>query len=416
MTYLKKLSFSIHRWKLFLNFSIELRKNSRFAVTFYFKKFLGISMRLLVVLCILPATFSLFSQDAEEMMYVKNFVVGQAGGISYNQADFIRKEFIEEVQKLNKYKLVGPEAEDAIKLEQAKIEAEGGASMMCRADECRRRLLRVASADLLVEGVVERVGQDLNEIKLDVHGRKIVISSDNSEKKEQSLNVYSVKYKIQKDEKDSIRMLTLASKILAKKISGVKVSKDEEAQVSGLKPLGRDDLDYLARSAVVPGWGQYERENYLKAFIFGGAFLVALAQVNKVYSDYSALDKRYSFSPNAWAVFGVFRSVGTDLSSLGSEPSQQLLTAQFYFDYESSNPYKKSINGLNKSLSIMGGIYFLNLLDAYFSSSKYYFDRSEGLSFDFSIQPNRYTFHTQQSNPPSLLLDNSFLFQVNYRY
>ena len=373
-------------------------------------------MRLFVILFWLCATFSIFSQDAEEMMYVKNFIVGQSGGISYNQTDFIRKEFLEEVQKLNKYKLVGPEAEDAIKLEQAKIEAEGGASMMCRADECRRRLLRVASADLLVEGVVERVSQDINEIKLDVHGRKIVTTSDNTEKKEQSLNVYSVKYKVQKDEKDSLRMLTLASKILAKKISGVKVSKEEEAQVSGLKPLGRDDLDYLARSAVVPGWGQYERENYLKALIFGGAFLFALAQVNRVYSDYSALDKRYSFSPNAWAIFGVFRSGGTDLSSLGSEPAQQLLTAQFYFDYESSNPYKKSIHGLNNSLNIMGGIYFINLLDAYFSNSKYYLDRSEKFSFDFYILPNRNTFHTQHSNLSPFNIDNSFLFQVNYRY
>ncbi len=107
-------------------------------------------MRLCVIFFFFLISFSVYSQDAEEFMYVKNFVVGKSGGI---------------------------------------IEAEGGASMMCRAEECRRRLLRVASADLLVEGSVERISQDINEIKLDIHGRKVISTSDNTEKKEQSLNV-----------------------------------------------------------------------------------------------------------------------------------------------------------------------------------------------------------------------------------
>ena len=64
-------------------------------------------MRFYIVIAIASiVSLSLFSQDAEEFMYVKNFVVGKTGGISYNQADFIRKEFLEEVQKLKKYKLV----------------------------------------------------------------------------------------------------------------------------------------------------------------------------------------------------------------------------------------------------------------------------------------------------------------------
>ena len=368
-------------------------------------------MRLYIIFLFFLISFSVYSQDAEEFMYVKNFVVGKSGGISYQQADFIRKEFLEEVQKLKKYKLVGPEAEDAIKVEQANIEAEGGASMMCRAEECRRRLLRVASADLLVEGSVERISQDINEIKLDIHGRKVISTSDSTEKKEQSLNVYSVRYKVQKDEKDNLRMLSLASKILAKKISGARVTKDEEAQVSGLKPLGRDNLDYLARSAIVPGWGQYQRENYLKAFLFGGAFFASLVQFNSSAKIYNGLERQ---SQNRLStLYFLVTAFNSDLTPLGSEPPQQLLSIAFYQKYQNSFPLKSSVDDFNSSLSTLGGVYALCLLDAYFSSSKYYFDKSEGLSFDFSISPNRVT-HLMYTSPTKL--ESSFLFQLNYRF
>lgn len=368
-------------------------------------------MRLYIIFFFLLIPPTLYSQDAEEFMYVKNFVVGKAGGVSYNQADFIRKEFLEEVQKLNKYKLVGPEAEDAIKAEQANIEAEGGASMMCRAEECRRRLLRVASADLLVEGSVEKISEDINEIKLDIHGRKVVSTSDSTEKKEQSLNVYSVRYKVQKDEKDNLRMLSLASKILAKKISGARVTKDEEAQVSGLKPLGRDNLDYLARSAIVPGWGQYQRESYFKTFLFGGAFFASLAQFNRAQASHSALEKQSQFSLSSLYFLATFYN--NDLSALGNEGNQQILTLAIFNKYSRSLPLENSVYDYNSSLNILGSVYALCLLDAYFSSSKYYFDRSEGLSFDFSISPNRVA-HLPYSSPNRL--ESSFLFQLNYRF
>lgn len=141
----------------------------------------GIKWILLFIFLIL--TSSIFSQEPEDVMYVKNFSISSEGGASFSQVDFIRKEFLEEVQKLKKFKLVGPEAEEAIKAEQEKIEAEGGASMMCRADECRRRLLRVSSADFLVEGIVGKVGPEINEIKLEIHGRKVVSTENNTEKK-----------------------------------------------------------------------------------------------------------------------------------------------------------------------------------------------------------------------------------------
>lgn len=370
-----------------------------------------------LILFLITITISIFPQESDEIMYVKNFSVAKEGGASYSQVEFIRKEFIEEVQRLNKYKLVGPEAEEAIKAEQERIEEEGGASMMCRADECRRRLLRVSSADLLVEGTVGKVGEDINEIKLEIHGRKVISGIDNSEKKEQTLNFYSVKYKIQKDEKDNIRMLTLASKILAKKISGARVTKDEEAQVSGLKPLGRDDLDYLARSAIIPGWGQFQRGNYAKAVLFGGAFLGALIQVNKLNSEYLALEKNYIGNTNLWLFFSLFNNIGAvDLSSIGSEPTPQFLTLQFYDFVERRAPYRNSVLSFNNGIAIFSGVYLLNLLDAYFSSSKYYFDKSEGLSFDLSIIPNRHVHSNREGmiNIPSV--DHTYSLELNYRF
>ena len=344
------------------------------------------------------------------MMYVKNFTIGRDGGVSLSQIEFIRKEFVEEVQKLNKFKLVGPEAEDAIKLEQIRIEAEGGASMMCKAEECRRRLLKVASADLLVEGTVEKVGADTNEIRLDVHGRKVVATSDKGEKKEQSLNVFSVRYKVQKDEKESLRMLTLASRILAKKISGVRVSKEEEAQVSGLKPLGRDNLDYIARSAILPGWGQYQRGNYAKAFLFGGAFFASFLRFSAVYQDPANLKPEPN--QNIFWYFGMISNFGFNQQALGVEPSQQTLILALSTKINSSIPYKNAIEEYNTSLSILGGVYALCLIDAYFSTSKYYLDRSEGLSFDFSLYP-KITQHSTLSTP---IVESNTQLQLNYRF
>lgn len=230
------------------------------------------------------------------------------------------------------------------------------------------------------------------------------------------MNVYSVRYKVQKDEKDSIRMLTLASKILAKKISGARVTKDEEAQVSGLKPLGRDDLDYLARSAFLPGWGQFERGNYAKAFLFGGAFLAAAIQVNKSNNDYSALNRSYRGGEANLFGFLSFQGAFWDFSPLGTEPAQQLINIQIILDYRNRYPYRESVLELNNSLSILGGIYTLTLLDAFFSSSKYYLDRSQGFSFDFHIVPNFYSYHQGTTNLQSGQPSHSYFAQINYRF
>ena len=87
-------------------------------ITLKFQLFSGYVLLLLhISLFINP----ILSDEPEEFLYVKTFVVGKSGGISNSQAELLRKDFIEALQKFNKFKLIGPEAEDAIRAEQSKI-------------------------------------------------------------------------------------------------------------------------------------------------------------------------------------------------------------------------------------------------------------------------------------------------------
>ena len=326
---------------------------------------------------LLSVSSSMYADEPEEFLYVKTFTVGKAGGVSASQSELLRKEFLESMQKLKMYKLIGPEAEEAIRAEQSMIESEGGAGMMCRADECRRRLLKVSSADVLAEGTVERVAEDINQIQLEVFSRK-VISSISGEKKEQSINVYSVKYKVLKNEKDYLRIQSLAATILAKKVSGISVSKDEEDRVSGLKPLGRDNLDNLARSMILPGWGQYTKEHYEKAFLF---YALTAYGITKCYGEWQIYQNSLnSYQNSATTGLVITSSLGGDADYLG-------LYLLAIYPLNSANSSRKAVTTVNQSLTNLGAFYLFNLIDAYFSNKRYYIGSTDGLSFDFRFTP-----------------------------
>ena len=371
--------------------------------TFKFRYFLGyVLLSLQFILFLNPIS----SDEPEEFLYVKTFVVGKSGGISNSQAELLRKDFIEELQKFNKFKLIGPEAEDAIRAEQSKIEAEGGAGMMCRAEECRRRLLKVSSADILAEAKIERVAVDINEVKLELYSRKVV-SFEGSEKKEQSVNVYSVKYKVLTNEKDNLRMLELAGTILAKKVSGLPVSKDEEERVSGLKPLGRDNLDNLARSMILPGWGQYSKEHYEKAYLFYAFTVIGVA---KCYTDYNNYNNKYLQLDNSTGGGLLYTSIiggGLDYFSVYYNT--------IYVNQEIVE-WKKSGRIYEQSLTGFGVFYALNLVDAYFSNRRYILGKPDELTFDFYLAPP--TFYSQIPNytDRNSELGKEYSFKLNYRF
>lgn len=347
------------------------------------------------------------SDEPEEFLYVKNFVVGRAGGVSATQAELLRKEFLENLQKFKKYKLIGPEAEEAIRAEQSKIEEEGGAGMMCRAEECRRRLLRVSSADVLAEGSVERVAEDVNEVKLEVYSRRIV-SSGIGDKKEQSINVYSVKYKVLKNEKDNLRMQSLAGIILAKKISGIPVTNEEEDQVSGLKPLGRDNLDNLARSMILPGWGQHTKDHVEKAFIFYTITLFGVAKCYRDWLNYTRTSENYSFS------VGNGYLIASQLSGGDFEYLPLYFVTLHPLNFKNQN--LEAIKTVNQSFIGFGSIYILNLVDAYFSNRRYVIGKQDGLSFDFRVNPYNPSSILQSKEMSNNLYNGEYSFSVHYRF
>ena len=372
-------------------------------ITLKFQLFSGYVLLLLhIFLSINP----ILSDEPEEFLYVKTFVVGKSGGISNSQAELLRKDFIEALQKFNKFKLIGPEAEDAIRAEQSKIEVEGGAGMMCRAEECRRRLLKVSSADILAEARIDRVAVDVNEVKLELFSRKVV-SFEGREKKEQSVNVYSVKYKVLNSEKENLRMLELAGTILAKKVSGLSVSKDEEERVSGLKALGRDNLDNLARSMILPGWGQNSKEHYEKAYLFYAFTIIGVA---KCYSDYNNYNKkRLQIDSEITGGFAFASAIGGGLDYYS-----------LYYTTVSINQenleLKKSVRIYEQSLTGFGVFYAFNLIDAYFSNRRYFLGKSDDLTFDFYLAPPISYSHNSNYNEKNYEFGKEYSFKLNYRF
>ena len=256
----------------------------------------------------------LFSEDSEEFIYISKFKAGGRGGFKPTQVEQFRNEFINEMGKYTRYELVGPEAEEAIIREQLKIEAEGGASMMCRAEECRRRLLKVASADAIIEGTVELLDSRTGQIAVELHSRKIV-EDESGSKKQQTMKVFIQKFRVTQNRDDNRKFQELAINILAKKVSEVEVTKAEEEAAMGAetKPSWTPNLNKNAlRSAVLPGWGQINNDNKTRGYIYMSTYLFFLLNSYLHNEQYNSAVKSYKDIGTPLAVgYGIYSSSAT---------------------------------------------------------------------------------------------------------
>ena len=228
-------------------------------------------MKIILSIFFILITNTLLAEN-EELLFISKFLVGSKGGFKLSQTDQIRGEFIENMGKYTKYSLVGPEAEEAIKAEQAKIEAEGGASMMCRADECRRRLLKVASADVIIEGTIELEDSRTAIIKVELHSRKVVDDGSGTGKKTQNMKVFIQKFRVTQDRDMNRKIQSVAIVNLSKKVSGVQLTQEDEDMAMGIfaNTVNKRNLLY---SALLPGLGQINNKNYFRGSLYMISFL-----------------------------------------------------------------------------------------------------------------------------------------------
>jgi|JI8StandDraft_1071087.scaffolds.fasta_scaffold62740_3 hypothetical protein len=347
----------------------------------------------------------IFADEGKQFLYISRFEIGPRGGIKQIEVEQIRSEILEKMGKQSKYQLVGPEAEDAIRKEQFKIETEGGSGMMCRAEECRRRLLRVASADALIEGTVEMLDREIAQVRLEMHSR--TVSEKDGGKKEQSVRVIIQKYKVQSDSKDKLRMQSFISELLAKKISGQSVTEEEEEMASGLKPLGGSvSWSGAWRSTLIPGWGQLHKNQPIRAGIYFtlfagavGAFAVSNGDISSSKSDY-----------NRSVILPLF------IPYSATDTSTRLYAA--YFLQNSSRPsYENAVSTTNGIAAAVAAVYVWNIFDALvFSGSSS--EKKVGL-FNNEDQKFSFGFSTYRNNIPAYSVSQKnidYSFHLTWRF
>ncbi len=110
-------------------------------------------------------------------------------------------------------------------------------------------------------------------------------------------------------------------------------------------------IPYIWRSMVLPGWGQYEKEQYIRS-VFYPVLLVAGAAYYKLASDqYLAKQSQYQL----W----------TQLSFV--DQSNTLSPFLFYFSEMQKKEANKEAATVNRVVSVLLGIYIVNIIDAIFT-------------------------------------------------
>ena len=113
------------------------------------------------------------------------------------------------------------------------------------------------------------------------------------------------------------------------------------------------------RSALIPGWGQYYKEEKVKSIIYFTTFFSGLVYFNSLYKDYNQAKSNFENSSNLGLLLGTYQGTGA-----GS------LIIYNYLQNESN--YTDSVYRASKASQFAIGIeiiYLVNLLDAIFLNS-----------------------------------------------
>ncbi len=172
-----------------------------------------------------------------------------------------------------------------------------------------------------------------------------------------------------------------------KKRNEALAEKKREWEKNRVSPFGA-----LGRSALLPGWGQWENDRKITGAIYGVLFFtsaVALYNKNREYlnakRDYENIGNPYSEAQYFTNFYGASGTATLSQTNL-TDPVTAYL-------YNNSNPtllqreaVERHYNEVKKLSYLVAGIYLINLLDAFFRyEEKPFLGMEKGFYMDYSI-------------------------------
>ncbi|MBK9501158.1 MAG: caspase family protein [Leptospiraceae bacterium] len=142
------------------------------------------------------------------------------------------------------------------------------------------------------------------------------------------------------------------------------------------KKVAVEVSQYVWRSAVIPGWGQWHNENTIKSSLFFVTFFGTAGLMASSYTKFKAAEKDYLSSSQSVLLY----------------PANPNLVGLGYLNAMSKQSQAQSQANQVKSISIgLAAIYLINLVDAYFfsdkSSTAFFEQKNSGLFLYTYIQP-----------------------------
>lgn len=146
---------------------------------------------------------------------------------------------------------------------------------------------------------------------------------------------------------------------------------DDITSQTGGESLENKKYDFkfsnVVRSAILPGWGQYNKGDTKKAYFIGGAFLATAGLFTSEYSKYQTKLSKYNSEANLGLLYAFSSPVSSGRLVLFNylQNSQNLSSAEAQLN---------SVNQIGLGLQL---IYIYNLIDVAFSKEKS--EKQEGL-------------------------------------
>lgn len=181
----------------------------------------------------------------------------------------------------------------------------------------------------------------------------------------------------------------------------------------------------LARSAVLPGWGQWASGRKFAAIIYPTLFLAAgyaVYENNRKYlvakKDYEGYGNPYSHDSITLSALGI---ANPQLAPVISDPLTLYVYNQQFSPYQDKREaVDKAYKNLQTSIGVLAGIYLINLADAFIFggqiSSKVGISdgTSKGLIFDYNPMANSGTFSGGATS--SATLESKYTFGYRYQF
>ncbi|MCB1177675.1 MAG: hypothetical protein KDK36_08870 [Leptospiraceae bacterium] len=142
-------------------------------------------------------------------------------------------------------------------------------------------------------------------------------------------------------------------------------------------------IPHLWRSALIPGWGQLHKDSYFMAAFYNIAFIATAMNAKNKSNIYNSKLNEY----NNYKLFMY--------STLFGENKEQILQSPLLVEIK-RNEVKSSAVNANTAVSLLVGIYIVNLIDAYIvpirkNVPKVNVEVGSDMFFNNSYPPNKIT-------------------------